>query len=92
MTWTLLNNIRDQLRRKRVGYFDLKPRALIIEPHVRDSSWAFLEDSRDRLRRKSGPKVVIYELVEAGIRTVGDDRAENLVGAIARYVKDCRRG
>lgn len=34
---------------------------------------------------------VVYRLIEAGINTEGDDRGENLVGAIARYVKDCRK-
>lgn len=29
-------------------------------------------------------------LQESGIRTQGDDRAENLVGAIARYIEECR--
>ena len=30
-------------------------------------------------------------LKEHEFRTVGDDRAENLVGAIARFVEDCKR-
>lgn len=34
---------------------------------------------------------VIHSLVEAGINTEGDDRGENLVGAIARYIEDCRK-
>jgi len=29
-------------------------------------------------------------LREDGIETQGDDRAENLVGAIARYIEECR--
>jgi len=33
---------------------------------------------------------VIASLSEDDIETQGDDRAENLVGAIARYVEECR--
>jgi hypothetical protein len=32
----------------------------------------------------------VNALMEAGLNVEGDDRAENLVGAIARYVEDCR--
>lgn len=35
-------------------------------------------------------KEVVWTLLRFGIKTTGDDRAENLVGAIARYIKDCR--
>ncbi len=33
---------------------------------------------------------VVASLVESGMTTKGDDRAENMVGAIARYVEDSR--
>ena len=33
---------------------------------------------------------VIHALKRANINVIGDDRAENLVGAIARYIEECR--
>lgn len=33
---------------------------------------------------------LVASLVESGLNTAGDDRAENMIGAITRYVEDSR--
>lgn len=44
----------------------------------------------DRAAADRAFDVVIASLRESGVKTEGDDRAENLVGAIARYIEDSR--
>lgn len=45
----------------------------------------------DRVAANRAFDAVIFSLIESGVNTEGDDRAENLVGAIARYMEDCRK-
>ncbi len=45
----------------------------------------------DRLAVDRAYTAAVGSLVGSGVNIGGDDRAENLVGAIARYLEDCRK-
>lgn len=46
----------------------------------------------DRIAVNRAYDAVVAMFLDSGINTKGDDTAENLVGAIARYLEDSREG